>query len=1206
MYKHTVDSIKETDNKVFVSAEEKKKFNTYQDRFTTIEHTYSRDELDTFISDLQVKDVTVEGEVIMETNTTPSIITNIELYGNTKQVVNEIVINPVLEPGSVSSADGTLITGTENELRSNDFIEVKYLDSLSYYNDDIPRNYDVFAYDKDKTFLKNINFSDTGENFVINDDRIKYIIIHHWTNNSDNVKLVIKRTDFANMQSVGELLPEGKYIIKIHSTSKNIFDITSKSEIGYINDLGTINHENLSWVHHDYLPIPETGKITVSETSNNFYQYKVAFYDRDKNFIGCDGYTGHYTKKYTCTVPKGSAFYKLSYSIRVSGNYVTRENIQVEIGDEMTEYTEYSKSTSEILLPVQLERIGDVTDRLFKRDDGVWCIEKNIATVTLDGTEDTDFIERTYVAPYRRFAIKLNNLLIGCSDKLSVISNRLPSFPFGVFYNNDTIVGISNVNNVNDLSIRLHETSLPANTTGGESIKEWLKTNNLTVKYVLNDSNIIELPLDVQISLNTFYNETKIFTESGSNTGNIKVTIPKSLGSSIDSLLEETNNVSKSIKNIKKTATGQTVSYSSNKGFINLTDTNSGVIDDITIEGQTLFNLLPQDWKGNYTYGDTNHVVGTEKDYIRRSSLLVQVKPNTVYTVIATVVKNTLQDGQFFVLVDKHLPGDYIASKHVKISNGFKGLFVAKFTSNEVIEDRTVQKSYLRTQTSCTNPGVIEIRDMMIIEGDHTDKPLSYFEGIKSVGDGVDNIKLKSSKRNILDLLKYTPVINGNPLVMVSLEEYDSNKIHLKTLPGNAHSYPSVWFNDVEFIPGRTYRVKAKVTKSDPSICPIFSIRASHTYGTPHKDIRESNGMIDGTFVPTNRVHRIEFFAGNQVGKIDNTEALFDDIQITLEDECEYTTPHVNEKNLYYIDNDKNLSKIVLRSLPNGLKDYVKKHENGKYYYHKVCEEIILDGSEVWKCAGPDTEFGNESYSLYGCQSSYTTFKNVGKHKSLGICMSNRLPTGERVSSVTYNAEAIGLGANIDIRLKNERFDTISEQNIKDWLNANPLTLVYELNTPEVYECVDLSLNLYEHSGTILCESGSLFPKITVSVATFIGNVLCNIKDRVSKLEDTLYQKYLFRNKMMLQNMYKSDNTLFKVAIDIASYTDSDNSEDLDLITLILKNIEPGKDKYDRDQIENIIDFYTLIGKISFETAEQLFMIIEDQHNTYDDIIIDL
>ena len=72
-------------------------------------------------------------------------------------------------------------------------------------------------------------------------------------------------------------------------------------------------------------------------------------------------------------------------SNRYTNVYVV-ENIQLEEGTVATPYEPYQEDKLTILSPVQLEKVGDVADRIIEKD-GVWGVEKNVETIVLDGSE---------------------------------------------------------------------------------------------------------------------------------------------------------------------------------------------------------------------------------------------------------------------------------------------------------------------------------------------------------------------------------------------------------------------------------------------------------------------------------------------------------------------------------------------------------------------------------------------------------------------------------------------------------------------------------------------------------------------------------------------------------------------------------------------------------------------------------------------------
>lgn len=157
---------------------------------------------------------------------------------------------------------------------------------------------------------------------------------------------------------------------------KNKFNINTITKGKYIyranGNVATNNYFDLS----DYIEVHED--FTISwDSDSNYFQINIAYYDKDKNVISTDG-VGKHVYFYTFTVPEGTCYVRFSYSVKlsVSGGTVdvTRENIQLEIGSERTDYEPYhyvipvttqgldKEKITNIYLDEPLRKIGDYAD----------------------------------------------------------------------------------------------------------------------------------------------------------------------------------------------------------------------------------------------------------------------------------------------------------------------------------------------------------------------------------------------------------------------------------------------------------------------------------------------------------------------------------------------------------------------------------------------------------------------------------------------------------------------------------------------------------------------------------------------------------------------------------------------------------------------------------------------------------------------------
>ena len=164
----------------------------------------------------------------------------------------------------------------------------------------------------------------------------------------------------------------------------------------------------------------------------------------------------------------------------------------------------------------------------------------------------------------------------------------------------------------------------------------------------------------------------------------------------------------------------------------------------------------------------------------------------------------------------------------------------------------------------------------------------------------------------------------------------------------------------------------------------------------------------------------------------------------------------------------------------------------------------------------------------------------------------------------------------------------------KQWLQANNVTVVYQLAEEKIYECTNIDLITYANETNFIVESGVLSPRTTLKVHNNISNVVSLLQKKVSLLESNITSYMITQNRLMLASRYNADTVSFKV--DVATLRNS-FEYDNDLYELILNNILVGKDNYNREYIENLIIFYWMDFIISDEMYSTLFEIIEEQHN---------
>lgn len=165
---------------------------------------------------------------------------------------------------------------------------------------------------------------------------------------------------------------------------------------------------------------------------------------------------------------------------------------------------------------------------------------------------------------------------------------------------------------------------------------------------------------------------------------------------------------------------------------INAENTLEGRTEGMRIDGMTLLNciltpIINRTYTGNSSQQMQNYKV------LR--------KANTLYTIIAFISKNTLNNSFSLISWGRTSNGNPIS-----ITSGEKGLIKKTFTTNDNTED------FFLEVWKESSTGEIKIDYMMVLEGDWTNKEVpSYFEGMKSFGEAEkveDKYKISILSRN--------------------------------------------------------------------------------------------------------------------------------------------------------------------------------------------------------------------------------------------------------------------------------------------------------------------------------------------------------------------------------------------------------------------------------------------------------------------------
>ena len=806
-------------------------------------------------------------------------------------------------------------------------------------------------------------------------------------------------------------------------------------------------------------------------------------------------------------------------------------NIQLEEGTVVTPYEPYVEDKLTILSPVQLEKVGDVADRIIEKD-GVWGVEKNIKTDLLKGGDNENF-RLNKVLDKGGYQFTWFAIMGATANKNSeVISSTMNSY---VGSNEEYS---SNIWIYDGVAYVIHHPTIST----ADEIKLWLQANPTIVKFALNTPQFIPLPHDQQIKLRTFANKTNI-SFGCEIEGTIKAQVPKSLGATVNTHTEQINNLNKELDRVKKLEESTVSTVTTESDFTTVEATSNGYFEDVKLEGKTLVNLISA--TRSYISSDNTEIhKDVNTDMTTSKTLTIQGKANKV------ILLEVRLNGVF----SKNIictPVDGFINTKIVLSSGenirrIKGISVHGWSPSE--------------ELSLFNDNFI------LLEGDHTQNPPSYFEGLKSVGQETDEIVVSSVKGdgNLFRIEDFKissgdGVINQNSGTYTTMINKDNHaRIKIKVKPNteyivncDAQDRPFQWrFRDINQV------------MISPLVSP-YDTNTIHTINTGNNEyiyVELFQRVTDSSYSIT--------FSNIYIGKSGGYS--------------QYTPLQSDKKRLLYYNNEtQTWEKPILREW-----DSIEKHADGKYYYHQRSGEVVLNGSEDWR------EFPKPFENTIAFQLHMPLVKHT---TDVGI-------VADKIQGVSYlkvnieDVEGISLWDNqsfIRFRISKSKLSTQDVQGFKQCLQANNVTAVYQLAQEKVYECTNIDLITYANETNYIVESGVLSPKTTLKVHNNISNVVSLLQKKVSLLESNVKASQEVQDMMILETdmrMLDIELALMEFAPMKLNLGGSNMLRSATYFNFVKNHII--NETYEKEYLENVMNKYLATGRINQDEYDELYKML--------------
>lgn len=579
-----------------------------------------------------------------------------------------------------------------------------------------------------------------------------------------------------------------------------------------------------------------------------------------------------------------------------------------------------------------------------------------------------------------------------------------------------------------------------------------------------------------------------------------------SLKARLDRDIEKAN---KELDKIKKLEESTVSTVTTESDFTTVEATSGGYFEDVKLEGKTLVNLCT----GNVV----PHTSGN-----RLTQEVVRIV--TDFTIINTSNKITsmtiYKDGIF----NRSMFFNANTITHIKL------------LSNEKIG----AISYLY-ENGWTSENIDEAKmNTILLEGDHTQNPPSYFEGLKSVGDGADEIVVLSQNNgNIFD--GYFEIGDMNS----SNGQDESNSLRKRSGYIECKT-PSIYFNN-------TIARLCWYDKNKQFISYIGSITNATR---PKMACYFRFSTVTTTFDIVDTV-------------VSSTQSFKKDI-----------IKQDKKRLLYYNNETQTWEKPILREW-----DSIEKHSDGKYYYHKRSGEVVLNGSE--------------NIIKYKDHSTVISF-NVSIEDSISNTNKDYFISDKiNFKQYCYDLDIEGIAyspyvkKNVYINIAKSKLSTQDVQGFKQWLQANNVTVVYQLAQEKVYECTNIDLITYANETNYIVECGAIVPKTTLKVHNNISNVVKILQEKVSLLESNIKASQEVQDMMILETdmrMLDIELALMEFAPMKLNLGGSDMLRSATYFNFLKNHII--NETYEKEYLENVMNKYLATGRINQDEYDELYKML--------------
>lgn len=503
------------------------------------------------------------------------------------------------------------------------------------------------------------------------------------------------------------------------------------------------------------------------------------------------------------------------------------------------------------------------------------------------------------------------------------------------------------------------------------------------------------------------------------------------------------------------------VKYTTDKDYFVASGSKNGVVKDLTLKGKTLVNILDRN-RTPFKAGGTNAItVDNDKVTLEnptgytfaRFYMNKGFEKGKLYTFVVNVLECTSNSYGIFI---ENASGSTMNSGQVILKTGIN-IFKLTVTTEDSINMRFFVGENQTSKCSIS-------RDILILEGDHTQNPPSYFEGIASVGNG-NKIEVLSRKEdgNLFDGELLDGLYDTSTGVFTPNSDVKCNKNKIAIFANRKIKLSQP-------LTGGSYRVFYYNSKRDYLESQL--ITSPYTF-TPNVDARYINFQIAKSHYKDGIALNYEVFNGFEY-KQDRKTILFKD-----EDSQWKPITELRGINLNICDNIENgvFNKLLSLETVSDKNTFTLRSQDGGTLTN--CFEV---NEPLTNCNVSDTNF-------IGLCDKFKTYNWTGVN---GL--------------VSSDVEGVTILSNKKIRFRILKSKANSVEELKSYLINNNFNILRLLENKLTYEVNPLDLQSFENETMILFNYGLVNGSSEFYIDSNLGSITLENMVRLSRIENEIYQ----------------------------------------------------------------------------------------------------